>query len=133
MLRFPGTTIRLSHLLVAIFIMTTSIRSFLHYICAPWCLQRGFSLDLLTVTAQELQEQLTAGSTTSVELVDRYFEQIEKHDGYLRAILQKSPEARRQAKILDGERRAGSVRGPLHGIPILLKVLSNYNPSLFAC
>ena len=51
-----------------------------------------------------------------------YFDQIALHDEYLKAILIVSPMALLQAAALDKERMQGHVRGPLHGIPILVKV-----------
>lgn len=80
------------------------------------------SIDLLTATAEDLQQLLTAGELTSVELVDRCFAQIDRHDDYLRAVLQRNPQARAVAAALDLERKNGHLRGPLHGIPILIKV-----------
>lgn len=80
------------------------------------------SIDLLTATAEDLQQLLEDGELTSVELVDRCFAQIERHDHYLRAVLQRNPQARTVAATLDVERKNGRLRGPLHGIPILIKV-----------
>ncbi|KAL6789708.1 amidase signature enzyme [Trichoderma sp. SZMC 28012] len=88
------------------------------------------SIDLLTATAEELQQLLKAGELTSVELVDRFFAQIDKHDNYLRAVLQRNPHARAVAAALDLERKNGHLRGPLHGIPILIKDNIATHPSL---
>ncbi|UKZ68356.1 uncharacterized protein TrAtP1_009395 [Trichoderma atroviride] len=84
------------------------------------------SIDLLTATAEDLQQLLKAGELTSVELVDRCFAQIDKHDNYLRAVLQRNPQARTVAATLDLERKNGHLRGPLHGIPILIKVFFTF-------
>ena len=76
----------------------------------------------------ELQEALSSGRVTSVQLVDAYLDRIAVYDlagPRLNAIVRVHPEARRQAERLDAERAAGQVRGPLHGIPILLK--DNYD------
>ncbi|KAL6693352.1 amidase signature domain-containing protein [Trichoderma pleuroticola] len=88
------------------------------------------SIDLLTATAEDLQQLLKAGELTSVELVDRCFAQIDKHDDYLRAVLQRNPQARTVAATLDLERKNGHIRGPLHGIPILIKDNIATHPSL---
>lgn len=76
----------------------------------------------------ELQEALNSGRTSSVELVDAYLSRIAAYDDVepnLNAVLRLNPEARRDAAALDRERAEGSSRGPLHGIPVLLK--DNYD------
>jgi hypothetical protein len=78
--------------------------------------------DCLTATAADLQTLLTTGQKTSFEVVEAYLNQIAKHNGYLHAVFEISPTALREAKRFDAERRDGQVRGPLHGIPILIKV-----------
>jgi len=54
--------------------------------------------------------------------VTRSFFQIENYGDYLKAIITKSPTALKVAQQLDEEREKGYTRGPLHGIPILIKV-----------
>lgn len=79
-------------------------------------------MDLLRVTAHELQAQLLSGRITSTQLIRKYIEQINTYDGYLNAVLHISQTALDQAAILDDERSSGKMRSPLHGIPILIKV-----------
>jgi Asp-tRNA(Asn)/Glu-tRNA(Gln) amidotransferase A subunit family amidase len=72
----------------------------------------------------ELQEALAAQRVTSAELVDAYLARIAAYDQAgprLNALIRVNPRARAEAAALDAERAAGAVRGPLHGIPILLK------------
>ncbi|KAL5087698.1 hypothetical protein Trisim1_007563 [Trichoderma cf. simile WF8] len=80
-------------------------------------------LNLLTADTKTLQQMLNAGSITSAGLVNACLAQIQKHDGYLHAMIQTTPLDILQevAKTLDDERAAGKVRGPLHGIPVLVK------------
>ncbi|MDE2879321.1 amidase family protein [Candidatus Palauibacter soopunensis] len=76
----------------------------------------------------ELQAALESGRVTSVDLVDAYLARIAAYDRAgpaLNAIIRLHPTAREQARRLDAERASGRVRGPLHGIPILLK--DNYD------
>ncbi|KAK0644982.1 putative amidase [Lasiodiplodia hormozganensis] len=85
-----------------------------------------FPFDTLTATATSLSNMLRAGSLTSVELVDVYLAQIERHNRkgrQLRAIISVAPRYHlfAIARRLDDERRAGRVRGPLHGIPVVVK------------
>jgi len=82
--------------------------------------------DPLTVSAFELSEMLNAGAITSVEIVEAYLHQIEQHNRRgrrLRALISVAPrhELIRIARRLDDERARGKRRGPLHGIPIVLK------------
>jgi amidase len=72
----------------------------------------------------QLQADLSAGRVTSEELVQAYLARIEALDRngpHLQAVLALNPEALADARKLDAERRAGHVRGPLHGIPVLVK------------
>ncbi|WP_375404042.1 amidase [uncultured Sphingomonas sp.] len=72
----------------------------------------------------QLQADMTTRRATSVDLVRAYLKRIEQLDRrgpMLRSIIALNPQALAQAKALDAERRAGRVRGPLHGIPMLIK------------
>jgi amidase len=75
-------------------------------------------------TIAELQAAMTRGGLTSLALVNMYLERIEAIDQNgpcINSILEVNPDARRIARQLDRERKDGHVRGPLHGIPIMLK------------
>jgi amidase len=82
------------------------------------------SLNLLTVTADELSRLLQFGSIDSKQIVDACLSQIDKHDDYLRAVISVAPKELllKQAEVLDQERAEGKIRSRIHGIPILLKV-----------
>lgn len=72
----------------------------------------------------QLQADLAAGRTTSEALVAAYLARIAAIDSAgpaLRSVIAVSPNAAAEARALDAERRAGRVRGPLHGVPILVK------------
>lgn len=84
------------------------------------------ALSLVSASAADLQDLLSTDRLTSVELVKVCLQQIENNDRQgpnLRAMISISPQERllKRAELLDNERRAGHVRGPLHGIPIILK------------
>src|SRR3954451_2256587 len=85
------------------------------------CLRYLHGVDLQNVTIPELQHDMATGTLTSAELVDAYLKRIAGYDGRLNAVRALAPTARAQAADLDRERRAGHVRSPLHGIPVLLK------------
>ena len=72
----------------------------------------------------ELQSAMVSGRLTSEALVLCYLSRIEDIDDsgtQLNSIIALNPDALVQARALDAERRSGHVRGPLHGIPILIK------------
>jgi amidase len=71
-----------------------------------------------------LQSQLSAGELTSHDLTQAYLDRIAAIDDAgpgLNAVIELNPDALAEADQLDRERKAGKVRGPLHGIPILVK------------
>ena len=78
-------------------------------------------LDLQLVTIPQLTKALASGKTSSRELVQAYLARIRAYDGHVNSIRALNRHALRLAGKLDAERAAGRVRGPLHGIPILLK------------
>jgi amidase len=81
-----------------------------------------FELDELDISA--LQAGLASGRWSAVTLTRLYLERIDAIDRNgpaLRSVIETNPEALEIAARLDEERRAGHLRGPLHGIPILLK------------
>ncbi len=72
----------------------------------------------------DLQADMTAGKASSVELTRAYLARIAAMDRKgptLRSVIAINPDALAQAKALDAERKAGRVRGPLHGVPVLIK------------
>ncbi|MDB4913316.1 MAG: aspartate tRNAAsn/Glu-tRNAGln amidotransferase subunit and related amidase protein [Gemmatimonadetes bacterium] len=72
----------------------------------------------------DLQTAMTSGTATSADLVTAYLERIAAYDHNgpaLNAVIRLNPNALKDAAVLDKERRAGHVRGPLHGIPVILK------------
>lgn len=77
---------------------------------------------VLEATATDLQFDLAAGRYSAAELVTFYVDRIRRYDaGRLRAVIELNRDALEIANALDAERAAGQVRGPLHGVPILLK------------
>ena len=75
-------------------------------------------------TVAALQAQMAAGQLTSVDLTKFYLKRIKQLDENgpgLNSIIELNPDALAMASSADAERRQGLVRGPLHGIPVLLK------------
>jgi amidase len=82
----------------------------------------AFVLD--EVTVGQLQQWMQSGRYTSRQIVDLYLgriEQIDRAGPTLRSVLEINPEARAIADALDAERKAKGPRGPLHGVPVLIK------------
>jgi amidase len=80
--------------------------------------------DLEEATVADLQLAMSSGRMTSRSITQQYISRIEELDRKgptLRHVLEINPDALSIADSLDRERKAGQVRGPLHGIPILLK------------
>jgi amidase len=81
-----------------------------------------FDLDELTVAA--LQDAMASGQYTARRLVEAYtqrIEQVDRNGPALRSVIELNPDALTIADALDAERKGGKVRGPLHGIPIVIK------------
>ena len=81
---------------------------------------------LCTASALELADALARGDTTSAEILDALLERINEldvpgTDVALRSVLAIAPDAHDAARQADDERARGVVRGPLHGVPILIK------------
>ncbi len=83
---------------------------------------RPFELEEATIA--ELQQALKTGKETAVSLAKKYLRRIEETNRQgpaLRAVLEVNPDALAIARELDRERKAKGPRGPLHGIPVLIK------------
>ncbi len=81
-----------------------------------------FELD--EVTIDDLQRGMRTGRYTARGLCERYLARIaalDRRGPALRAVLETNPDALASAAVLDAERRARGPRGPLHGIPVLVK------------
>jgi amidase len=79
------------------------------------------SASWIEATIPELQALMNSGALTSVQLTTNYLNQIATFNPLLHAVIETNPDALAIAKKLDTQRHSGHLRGPLHGIPILVK------------
>src|SRR5215831_14696924 len=83
---------------------------------------KPFELDEITIA--ELQDGMNSGKFTAHSLVEKYsgrIGEIDKQGPAINAIIEMNPDALSIAEELDRERKAKGPRGPLHGIPVLIK------------
>ncbi len=80
--------------------------------------------ELNEATIDDLQQKMQAGTHTSKSMTELYLKRIETIDKAgpaLNAVIEINPDAVAIAEQMDAERKAGKIRGPLHGIPVLIK------------
>ncbi|MDV8024903.1 amidase [Rhodococcus sp. IEGM 1330] len=85
----------------------------------------GSELPLQGLGVEDIRSRLVSGQYTSADITRAYLDRIEKYDDSgptpLHAVVDVNADAVAEATTLDDERAAGTIRGPLHGIPVLLK------------
>ncbi|PYI06050.1 amidase signature enzyme [Aspergillus sclerotiicarbonarius CBS 121057] len=79
--------------------------------------------NVLTTNAVDLQQLLEENKTTSAQIVEAYLAQIDRHEPALNALISPAPRDKvlEIATARDEERQKGQIRGPFHGIPIIVK------------
>ncbi len=83
---------------------------------------RAFELNEVSIA--ELQSAMSSGKLTALSITEKYLERIDELDRRgpsLHSVIEVNPDAPALARELDRERKAKGPRGPLHGIPVLLK------------
>jgi len=81
-----------------------------------------FELNETTIDA--LQQAMQSGKYTSRKITEMYLKRIEavdKNGPKINSVIEVNPDALAMASAMDAERKAGKVRGPMHGIPVLIK------------
>jgi amidase len=89
-----------------------------------WPVAPAPAFELEEATIAGLQEGMQSGKYTSERLCQLYvgrIDELDRRGPTLRSVIEINPEAREIARHLDAERNAGRVRGPMHGIPVLIK------------
>lgn len=77
--------------------------------------------ELIEMTVAELQAKMRSGELSAKKIAEKYLERIKDIDPKINSVVETNPDALRIAEELDRERKAGRVRGLLHGIPVLIK------------
>lgn len=81
----------------------------------------SFNFELNEATVDELQQKMQSGEFTAEAICIKYLARIKQVDPVLKAVIELNPDAVEIARSLDEERKNGKVRGPLHGIPVMIK------------
>ncbi|MCH2653323.1 MAG: amidase [Gemmatimonadetes bacterium] len=87
----------------------------------------GQGIDLVELTTEAIQEAYAAGEYTSVDLTKAFLERIDRYEDYYNAFISMNPEALDIAARLDEEYRSSGPRGPLHGVPVVIKDNMDYS------
>ena len=77
--------------------------------------------NVVEASIPDIQKAMAEGRVTSEEIVKQYLIRIATYENVINAAIAVNPRALEQARRLDEERKAGKIRGPLHGIPVALK------------
>lgn len=86
--------------------------------------QGGGKFDWEELTVRDAQAAMQSGRVSARRLTEMYLERIERIDrrgAALKSVIETNPDAHSIADALDRERKAGRLRGPLHGVPVLIK------------
>ena len=81
-------------------------------------------LNIITATIPEVEAAMATGKLSSVKITEAYLKRIDAYDKKgpaINAVILINPNALKEARAMDAERRAGKIRGPLHGVPVILK------------
>ncbi len=82
----------------------------------------GFAhFDLNEITVDDLRQKMESGEMTSETICRKYLERINRVDPVLKSVIEINPDALSIAREMDKERKEGKVRGPLHGMPVMIK------------
>src|SRR5262249_50292223 len=83
--------------------------------------QQPDNFELSEATVADLQTGMQSGRWTARSIAEHYLARIDQVDKQTRAVIETNPDALQIADALDAERKSKGARGPLHGIPVLIK------------
>ncbi len=81
----------------------------------------GYAVDVVELTTEQIQAGLAAGDFTSVDLIRAFLGRIALYEDHYNALVSINPDALAIAEAMDREYRATGPRGPLHGVPVVIK------------
>ena len=79
------------------------------------------SIDVVELTAEQIQADYRLGKYTAVQLTQAFLDRIQMYEDHYNAIISMNPDALATAFALDEEYRSRGPRGPLHGVPVVIK------------
>ena len=82
------------------------------------------SFPLLELSIHDLQQKMESGELSSRQITELYLDRIlaiDKDGPQLNSVIEINPDALEIAEAMDRERAEGNVRGPMHGIPVMIK------------
>ena len=79
------------------------------------------AMDVVELTAEEIQAGLASGAYTAVDLTRAFLQRIARYEDHYNALISVNPDALAIADALDDEYRSTGPRGPLHGVPVVIK------------
>ena len=112
---------------IAVFLLTTLLAGCATQSAPPAAVRAdssGPAIDVVELSAVDAGDRMASGTLTSRALTQAYLDRIRQIDDEgptLNAVIEVNASALADAETLDAERKAGKVRGPLHGIPIVIK------------
>ncbi len=83
--------------------------------------EEAADIDAVELTAEQIQADYAEGRYTAVQLTRAFLERIESHEALYNAFISMNPDALATAAALDREYAASGPRGPLHGVPVVIK------------
>ncbi|MCJ1311116.1 hypothetical protein MMC25_004786 [Agyrium rufum] len=110
-----------SSMLSALVVFLTTCIAFTSAQCSSSTVKGQPFPSLIDVTTEDLATGLESGLFTSVDLVTAYIDRIKQVNSTLHMVTEINPDAMTIARQLDAERKNGTTRGPMHGLPILIK------------
>ncbi len=84
-------------------------------------LGKNIASEFEEMTVADLQSAMKSGQMSAREITQKYLNRIKEIDPKLNSIIETNPDALKIADDLDKDRKAGKIRGALHGIPVLIK------------